>query len=220
VLIPDQPLTLFEQGNFYRVPIIIGNVRNESNVFGYLLQSALNINKLSAFEYESLVLLFFQKHASAILHAYPAMSDSFSALFRLTSDYIFLCPSRLLAVYAARVVPVRWYQYLLSTIDDPITPYEHLCFVNQTVCHAAEVSYVFHSVDNYPGFRFSQSESEFSLSLLRVWASFANASLSEQFWPLFDNTTLLSMQFDLQSSIASGYHASNCDLWDKIGYDW
>jgi hypothetical protein len=47
-----------------------------------------------------------------------------------------------------------------------------------------------------------------------------SGTLSPSDWPLFQNPTLKSMQWNLTPKISEAYKKPHCDFFDSIGYDW
>jgi len=68
----DQPITLALQGNFYKVPIVMGTVQNESLIFLENAMRAVGVNQLTEYEYGAIVIAFFGAHGLNVLFQYPA----------------------------------------------------------------------------------------------------------------------------------------------------
>ena len=93
IVIPDQPRTLFEQGEFAHVPTIIGTDRDEA--WGSFITRSFP-SGVSLAQYETWVNSEFGALAPRVLAAYPA-SDFASpqeAMSRLVTDGQFVCESR------------------------------------------------------------------------------------------------------------------------------
>ncbi len=93
VVIPDQPRTLFEQGEFAHVPTIIGTDRDEG--WGPFITRSFP-SGVSLAQYEAWVNSEFGAAAHRVLAAYPA-SDFTSpqeAMSRLVTDGQFVCEAR------------------------------------------------------------------------------------------------------------------------------
>ena len=93
IVIPDQPRTLFQQGEFAHVPTIIGTDRDEA--WGPFITRSFP-NGVSLAQYEAWVKTEFGAAAPRVLAAYPA-SDFASpqeAMSRLVTDGQFVCEAR------------------------------------------------------------------------------------------------------------------------------
>jgi para-nitrobenzyl esterase len=116
VVIPDQPRMLFAQGNFHRVPTIIGFNRDEG--WGNFVNRSFP-SGVSLAQYQSWVSTEFGPHASGVLNLYPADVDPMSptpspieALARVTGDAQFICEARTLARLIERAgTPTYMYSY-------------------------------------------------------------------------------------------------------------
>ena len=86
------------------------------------------------------IVAFFEFHALEVLKLYPVINDDvFGALSYFSTDYIFVCPTRNMAIQMAkRNLPVRMYHFLHSPSKDP-SNHESKCDENGIVCHAAEL---------------------------------------------------------------------------------
>ncbi len=95
VVIPDQPRTLFEQGEFAHIPAIVGTTRDEG--WGFVTRSFPT--GVSVAQYEAWVASEFGSAAASVLAMYPAASFSSpdEALARVVGDGQFVCESRRLA---------------------------------------------------------------------------------------------------------------------------
>lgn len=222
-IIPDQPLNLFAKGEFYKVPIIFGTNQNETASFGFDLLRFLDHGfSMDPFLYEALVVFFFQENTEKILQLYPPQTNSLNTALRLTTDFLFVCPTRLLAKYAATfsTFPIRTYHFTWSSSTDPMFTNDPWCCENGTVCHAGELTYVFHSDFFYPGFQRSQKELDLSWTMLNFWTDFAHQQLNSTQWPIFTKDNQQTIEFTIPIQPNSNYDKTNCDFWDSIGYDW
>jgi carboxylesterase type B len=89
------------------------------------------------------------------------------------------------------------------------------------VCHASELTYVFHSIGWYPGFPRSAQEQQLSWDMIHAWTSFAAGKLSEKEWPSFQLKTKPSLLWELpRARVTHEYSNAACSFFDKIGYNW
>lgn len=70
------------------------------------------------------------------------------------------------------------------------------------------------------GLQLSPVEENLSLAMLQAWATFAHGAMPTNVWPEFNNQTSISMGWTIPPVILNGYHQSNCEFWDSIGYDF
>jgi len=144
--VPDQPLNLFKAGKIYPVPAIFGDVRNETLSFGLNVFQFLNITEVLGVEYASVVELFFQTRIFDVLKHYPIEWNSTDNVLNLSNDYIFICPTRNLAIYHSKAGnPTYHYSFVWSSPDDVINAQWIPCRQDGNVCHASELTFVFSS---------------------------------------------------------------------------
>jgi len=222
-IITDQPLTLFNSGDFLRVPIIFGNVQNESTEFVYTILNSgyFNASDFTWYEYETFVGVFFAEIFDQVLDQYPAPSEGNSATVteQLATDYIFMCPTRNAALGASQYVEeVYLYNFRHHPTTDPFDRYPAACEKPGIVCHSSELSFVFHSINFAPGFSWTSAEWKLSSSMMQAWANFAHGLAP---WDRLNSTSLHSMDFNLPSpQVVSAYNSKRCDFWDSMGYDY
>lgn len=230
-VIADQALSRYAAGKFHRVPVLVGTNQNETLTFAMDITSPLH-NQIYDWEYESLMYVLFGEHASEVLKLYPPTytGQDFSTLVRMTTDFLFVCSTRNAALSLSSYgVPVFTYHFLRSAPPhtDPANP--PYCSVNNSVCHASELVYVFHSASFFAneGYAFSPADSQLSWEMLRYWTTFAhtqpgrnnNATGPSALWTPFSSSNLASMAFNVpQSSLTQGFNKLNCNYWDSIGY--
>lgn len=213
-----QTLELMEAGHAMDIPVVVGNVRNETASWimadpvplpGALLSSLVNgIIKNTTVAHEMLSL-------------YPPQGlDSRQSFSRLATDWIMACPSR----HAVQVLsqknrsPARWYTFLHPPTYDVENPTK-VC-ANE-VCHTADLAYVFHTQSFFPRVPpFTPAESKLSWLMLETWANFVKGSPElDDFWPAFTASGTEMMGFDLATGVVHGYRQAECDLWDSVGYN-
>jgi para-nitrobenzyl esterase len=131
--IPDQPRTLYENGAFNHVPLIVGTTRDE----GWIYVDRSFPTGLSVEQYEAAVTAEFgADNAPAILDRYPAaeFASPKLALSRLVSDVEMVCEARRVArLVERRGVPV--YMYSFEREADAVVP--------DLVIHGLDRNFVF-----------------------------------------------------------------------------
>jgi len=227
-IVVGQPRKLFQEGKFYKVPIIIGTVYNETCSFAFGVLSSLNYKKIRDWEYIALVDIFFQDKALQVLHQYPPPEEgnALPVLIQLTTDYLFGCPSRNISMsVASNGIASYLYQFAHSPVNDPINPTD-FC-KHGVVCHGADLPYTFYSIGQFPEFNQTTAEHHLAWQEMQYWTEFAatqfqnHTSVSELIpWPQMDPNTLESLSLDTPILVNHGFNQNNCDFWDSIGYDY
>jgi acetylcholinesterase/cholinesterase len=223
-LIPQQPLDMFRMGKFQRVPIVLGNVKNETGM-QFVMTKVM---------YETFVASIFSTNASKVLQAYPpAGLASGTQAFRVLTDYLFVCPVRYLAsLIQKQAGAVSYvYEFVHGPRTDPLSP-NPPCNHEQMACHSAELPFVFNTETFYNA-SFTQEEQALSIAMNGYWSSFANgkmtqegglvsgveSSSSEPQWPTWDSKTKPYLSLDVpQRSVSAGFRDSVCNFWDAFGY--
>ncbi len=218
-VITEQPISAISQGKL-KTPIIIGTNKNEGVLFIELTKAAVKKKALSSLDYKLMLDFIIRDHAlrKKIYEKYPPVEgDNTAVISRVATDYLFICPTQ----YAAKHSSPDTWSYAFNHVSSfnywPKTP---ACA--ETVCHAAELPYVFHTASN-KGFSFTPQESRLSDLMIDYWTSFAKELKPESGivrWPPFGNDghrLVFKTPVD-QIKTVSDLNA-NCALWDETGYD-
>lgn len=226
-----QPVDLFAQGKFQKLPIIMGTNANEGVMFSY---GGFNHHLPDAL-YDGVLKVIFEDKYDVVKEQYPAckfdwtLEDCRLTLSILITDYLFTCPSRNMAYQAASYgAPVYFYNFNHVLSFDPWGPDYAYC-VNYT-CHGAELPFVF-DVNGLDGYHFTNDEQTMAAAMNAYWGQFIasngdpnDGSLTVPFqWPLFNKQTLQQATFttaDGGSHISSQYWKPQCDFWDSLGYNF
>ncbi|WP_369232728.1 carboxylesterase/lipase family protein [Streptomyces sp. R21] len=137
-LLPRQPFDAIADGDWNRVPVLIGSTRAESRLF-----VALSTPHLTADEYRAAVGAQYGDAAAQVLAHYPLSSyDSpYLAMSALTTDSTFACHTQRTASSLARQVPTHEYEF-----DDPRSPTLYGAQVpglDMANAHSAELAYLY-----------------------------------------------------------------------------
>jgi len=210
VLITDQPLALIRKGSWAKVPIMIGNVANET--YSFILGTITS--PMNAVDYDAVVALSFQTSAPLILAEYPPtnVSDTRPTLSELGTDFVFRCPSRALARYSVlQGVPAAMYIMTHAPLADP----ENLGAPCQAIaaCHGADVTYVFHCQGFFPTLPTTAAEQNLSWHMMMYWTGAGNGPVPI---PSYNPVTDISLQLDLNVTLIAKYRSAYCDFWDKL----
>jgi carboxylesterase type B len=214
-----QPIKAIGDGDF-TIPLIIGTNKQEGVLFVDLAKSRTGITRLSPFDYHLILDFLFHNHdlRNRTLKIYPPLKgDNTDAFSRLTTDYLFTCANRYVAMHANKETWAYQFDQLSS-----FNIWNKFSACKNAVCHGDELPYVFQSA-KHSGYESTPAENQLSLLIQHYWSSFATNLNPNGFgheWPFFSsnhdhiifNTPLTDIR------IASDYDA-NCDLWDEISYD-
>ncbi|EGC40157.1 hypothetical protein DICPUDRAFT_146986 [Dictyostelium purpureum] len=219
--ITEQPLTLFEKGDFYDVPMIVGTVSEEALLFIYQASP----KNVSATSYKLAIDLIFLDHEHTIEENYPPIKDQDNrpVLSVLGTNYIFVCPTRyaLEKMMKYKQTPIYYYQFSHVLSFDAWGPDYPYCVGH--VCHGSELPFVFNSA-RYGGYSFTQAEQDLSTDMNAYWSNFINTAnpntgLSTSInWPEYDLTDFQNINFQTPPTIESNLLNSQCNVLDKVGY--
>eukprot|EP00762_Andalucia_godoyi_P002625 ANDGO_03382.mRNA.1 Crystal protein len=225
-----QPVDLFEQGKFQKMPILMGTNADEGIMFSF----GGFAHHLPDIAYDALIKVIFESKYDLVIKQYPSckwdwtLEDCRGTLAVLITDYLFVCPSRQMAYKAAaNGAPVFFYNFDHVLSFDPWGPNYAYC-VNYT-CHGSELPFVF-NLDGLEGFEYTPAEVVLGDVMNKFWGQYIgsvgdpNAGSKTPFqWPQFDSQTLLQSTFTTAgqgSHISQQYYKSQCDFWDSLGYNF
>jgi para-nitrobenzyl esterase len=204
-IIPDQPRSLIEAGNFSKVPYVLGSNFEEGRLF---MLAATKITTEA--EYLAALQRLFKDAAPSVAARYPLgnFAEPQDALVRIWGDFRLGCPTydtgRRIAGQG-----VSTYHYAFSRA---IPGLEAL-----GPTHGVELPYVFGTLKD-PG----ADDTALSDSMQGYWARFARTGDPNgggaPAWPRFDESSDEQMNFDVPASVVSGYRRVECDFWRTI-YD-
>jgi para-nitrobenzyl esterase len=180
------PVVKIKSGKIQHKPLLIGANRNEASYFICGDKKAAN---LSAWEYVAFVVgEFGYNEGISALGKYPITNEqtAVQALINLETDYIFKCPSTLLASGLSNAsVPVYFYSFE-QTVAANMWPGS--CW---GVPHTTELVFLFSSL---PFYTLNAEDKILSKAMLNYWTTFArtknpNFASSPMEWPLFGNSS-------------------------------
>jgi para-nitrobenzyl esterase len=243
--LPDDPLSLFTAGQWNRMPVLLGNNRDELSamVYDYLRAANLPTPNDQA-TYESDVSALYPANASAVLATYPYAtyaSSPVGGLAQLIADDQYTCPTRQAArALAASGQPV--FRYLFVHSLDP-ADYTDGGGGNSVLgaYHFLEVPFVFHAMAP-ADFVFSPDEYTLSTQMIDLWGSFGRSgtpSAPGVTWPPYPAVLATGdagasnvdagdagarphvvlpdpyLAIDVQSASGDGVRTTFCDFWDS-----
>jgi acetylcholinesterase/cholinesterase len=245
VLVDGQPITLFSQGKFNRIPIMLGNVEEEALLFIW----EVFLNPVDKAGYIASIDAVYGSNSAAVLSYYPPTpynwTDYRYIMNQVGTDWIFSCANRYVAkgIYTyGGGVPLYVYRFNNRLSFDAWGPNYTEC-VNH-VCHGIELVYLYQS-EGLGGFAFTDQEQLMADAFGAMWGNFAHtgnpntAGVGAGFdnynsvgqaalatvmvgcpWPLWTPST-----GDYRITIATptnsqvfGFRQQFCDFWDTIPY--
>jgi len=205
----QDPIDYLIEGNFSRVPILMGTNRNEDSLW----QCPWNEN-LTASGYITLILEYFgEELGEAILQIYPSSiyDEPVQASIDVESDFLFVCPTR----RAARAISgfgVPVYMYSFKHIPGWSTD----CL---RVSHTYELPFLFPTLVQRV-YNFTSDELELSSRMTQYWIHFAQDQ-SPYYpngfgWPPYIVPEYDNLVLDIILSIQYQYKEVQCDFWDRV----
>jgi para-nitrobenzyl esterase len=210
-LILGQPAELIEQGNFHRVPLLIGSTADEGTVFA----AGAGLMFISRAQYIQRVQERFGDLADAVLQKYPpfAWGAPYFSISKLLGDMVFVCPARrTVRAISNEGLPAFLYSF------DVIPSYSGVMTILGAY-HASEIPFVFNSIA-WP-FEFSDTEAALSLQMMKYWTTFAKNGdpnfTNSPLWPAYDTEGDEHIEFTTHSTHrSSGLEKEMCDFWDSV----
>jgi para-nitrobenzyl esterase len=200
--VPDQPRTLYDSGNFSKVPYILGSNSDEGTLF-LLGTPPVETEE----EYLAVLEERFGERADAIAAAYPVsdFANPNDALARVVGDSGLVCPT----YDSARRAAAGGADVYLYNFDWPVLT-DILPFLRVT--HGAEIAFVFGSAEAP-----TPNDTAVGMTMEGYWTRFArsgdpngNGALD---WPRYDDATDQRININVTPSVVSGFRREQCELW-------
>lgn len=205
-IIPDQPLKLFEKGEFNSVPLLLGSTTGETVMFN---------NPIEIFtcnEYSRHLSKNYGKYARDVEAVYPCnfFINPNEQLMHIASDITFSCPNRRLArSFSPNQKTFRYvFNYTSLGPTSFLGPF-----------HLLDVLFV---LGTYPYFATVPTlwSANLSQTMQEFWGNMAKTNNPNGHalpkWPQYDNHRDQSILFDSDISSVQHYRQNECDLWDRI----
>jgi para-nitrobenzyl esterase len=200
--IPDQPRALYDNGDYAKVPYILGSNSDEGTLF---LLTAPPIQTEE--EYLATLEAQWGDRAGEVAQLYPASDydNPNDAYARVVGDSRLVCGTYDTARRAAAGgADVYLYNFAWPVLTNIIP------FLRAT--HGAEIAFVFGS-----GQASTPEDAAVSMSMRGYWTRFAhtgdpNGDGALQ-WPRYEDATDLRLNFSAENSILSGFRRQQCELW-------
>lgn len=218
VYVLSSPSAAFQSGNFYKVPIMMGTVSNET--LGFLpvaFGDGPSAPYLGAAFYDyGFDILFGKSLATKVRKMYSnQFSNSLDAVARVLTDFAFICPTLQTATWISQYAPVHVYQFSHPLSCDPNNWHSPIC--NNRVCHSADVDFVFHSIslDRRGNCMWSPEETALSSQMMFTWTNFTSNPPSFSQVPTWTGNNVY--HFDIPSFVSGDLAGnSNCQFWAGV----
>ena len=200
--LPDQPRTLYDEGNFAHVPYILGSNTDEGTLF---LLGTPPIETEA--EYHDALASQFGDRADEIAAAYPVadFADPTDALARVVGDSGLVCPT----YDSARRAAAGGASVYLYNFDWPVLG-NVIPFLRAT--HGAEIAFVFGSVPAP-----TADDQLVAMTMQGYWSRFALTGDPNGddalVWPAYTDASDQRINLRPQSTIVSGFRRAQCELW-------
>jgi para-nitrobenzyl esterase len=215
---PENPRDAIADGSWNKVPVLVGNVRNENRLLSVAQY------KITADEYVAYVQTTYGAAAPEVLAHYPLTSYSkpFYALAALQTDSGNACQSRILGDKLGDLTPTYEYEF-----NDPTSPTLYGFQppgIDMNSGHSAELAYLFDfTLGDRP---LTAKERKLARQMKRYWAAFARTGKpnvkGEPRWPRHTAATGQVMTLSSNgSSPGTGFNAEHqCDFWAAHGVQY
>lgn len=229
--IPAQPFTAMADGAFEPVPLLMGSMYDEGQLFVYELFPKPIREK----EYYAIVdLVFGAQSSKTIKEYYPfdlvSTGDGRDVFNVLATDLLFYCPLRNATrgfESSQQAAAQQTFIYRFKHVISFDCWGENYTFCVGEVCHGSELPFVFNVFTDGAENTYYPTDDEVALAddLGKAWSNFiANGNPNTGFavpraYPIYEPVTdalivLDKPDSDTQTHVRSKY----CDMWDSIGY--
>lgn len=218
--LPMDPWMALQFGIFYKVPVIIGTVANETAGFVDILLGGSNPNTpiIAAGVYDwGFNTLFGKPLADMVRARYPPIPTAVEAISRAVTDMTFTCATSQAATWLSQYVPTFVYVMTHSPRCDPNNWMRKMC--DGRVCHAADIDYTFHStsIDRRGGCTWGDAESQLSWEMVYRYTNFTASPRQFNMMPLWSTSTTTNVNFDIPIYTSTNLNSRlHCDFWSQM----
>ena len=218
-----QPMIAAKQGNFKKIPLILGTTTEEGRLFVY---GAWKPN-LTRAEYEAALAIIHPSHFEDIEKFYkskPDLLDYRDDLSVVCTDLLFTCANRNVTrnIFGNMEHPLYLYVFDHATVAHGGWGKDSFC--EGHVCHAEELGYLF---QNQLVGKATLEEEQLANNMLMYWTNFAYSLdpntgrvSPELTWPNYTPNASTTMHFMTPKNIyLHDYRSSFCNFWDMVGYE-
>ena len=208
-VLPDQPRTLFDSGQFAKVPYLLGSNSDEGTLFFIGVPPVT-----TEAEYQAALQTRYGSLASQVEALYPAASFASpqAALVRAYGDEVLVC-STYDTARRASAGGARTYLYNFSRV----IPIPILQALGLGAFHGAEIAYVFGSVTPP-----TADDATLAQTMRGYWSRFAEHGNPNGHgavrWPRYRRASDQRLDLDVQPTVLTGFRRHECDFWWSV-YD-
>ncbi len=214
-------------------PVIVGTNLDEGIIFAVSSQKSLpgeDKKGVPKSDYERMLdVMYSVKTAERIKDVpryKPHDGDNTDVFSHVVTDYLFSCANR--NVMELATGPVWGYEFTHPPSYNVWPEIEECAPSNDTVCHAAELPFVFGNPQTAQiqakrvPHTFSDDEKRLSTQVMRYWSKFAKThdpnTDGNPDWPKFTKEAPVRQILDTKVSNTSEFEA-NCAFWNEVGYN-
>lgn len=234
--LPQAPLAAFQSGQINDVPLVMGTVANEGNLFIYFASN----KSMPDLEYFTFLEVMVGLTKGLELQGQypvpsPAPTDLRPHLSDIATDLLFVCPNRnataSLAAAPGRKSPTWLYTYRHVQSFNPAIWGTGYPFVEcwDFVCHSAELISIFYPYYPQYGTNYTAEETVLSQTTQGYWANLAangapgtGSAVSPLLWPPYNDSGRPTMMLQAAANaVLQDFNTANCDFIDQvIGYNF
>jgi len=202
--LPDQPRTLFDSGDYAKVPYVLGFNSDEGTIF--LLNTPAVTTEA---EYIAVLQARLGDFATEVVAAYPAgdFASPQDALARVVGDSFLVCPTY---DTARRSAAGRARTYLYNFARE--TPIPIAQVLGLGALHGAEIPYVFGSI-TFPG----SADAGLGARMREYWARFAERgrprAKHSTAWPRYNVRGDRLLRLNTELNVLKGFRRERCEMW-------
>lgn len=211
-VLPDDQYTMYEQGNYNDVNVLIGTNSDEGSMF---------VRPVSLEQYIADVRRDYGPYADKVLELYPASSDeeTMGAQADIFRETAFAWPTYIWAVLQQKTGKGHVYLYYFDQFDSTPRNWGGRQVVSRGAGHASEMQYVFAT----PWGPFKPEDQKVSDAMHSYWVNFIkygdpNGEGLDN-WPIYDQNSKSVMFFKNGTSLIETPHLPQLQLMEDF-YSW
>ncbi|XP_077973319.1 crystal protein-like isoform X2 [Styela clava] len=164
-LLYENPISIFQRGDFRKVPMIIGGNTHDGFQYVKLIFSS----KVSQFVYQLAIDAILRERANVLLDIYPPnCCDNTNEVNDIIADYVFQCPARLFSHVASKD---SWFYVYNGTLPfKSVWAFEEC---RDRACHGAEIASVFDPSPMMPDYNEPELQYKLAHRVQYYWSNMA-----------------------------------------------
>lgn len=231
---PEEILEAYAMGHFQRKPIMLGTLIEEGVLFIYSIFG----EPMTQAQYRAVMRVAARDFTRDALQQYPPelQGDQREILSKVTTDYIFMCPTMNVSRIFNELGHNEVFHFLLDAVwsfEEGWTDGFSMCYGRS--CHGGDLPYIFRTAP-LGGYSFTDEETNLINDMSSYLGNFfhnanPNVPKSEEmrakqpphipYWPKFNEKpeSSYSLLYSLcGTSVYSNYGSDLCPLMDSFGY--